>query len=371
MSRREEIILNKENFTPQYRHIYDELKSQIQSGEYQVGAQLPFERELCERYGVERITVRKALSLLVDERLIIKKPGLGSFVADAAKGRRAASNTILFLMNKNQNDIRSNNSAFNAQLFFPMEQACRENGYTLLYTGLAAGDDFQELVERFKIAGVFLVSTLPDAVFEQAEVIGIPTICINHVNERFMAIMPDNMSGVRTQVNYLLSLGHRDIAYIKGAPNAVNAAERLDSFKLALFTSGVAIRDEWMLCGGWTYNGGREATAKLLDSTPPSRRPTAIVAASDMMAIGCMDAIRNHGLRVPGDISVAGFDDIDMCKFCTPQLSTVRTDSQAMARVSMEHMLALIKGEKQPDLFTLRLPAGLVHRASVAPPSRR
>ena len=109
----------KSSFVPQYQVIYDNLKAKIQSGELAPGSQLPFERELCEAFSVQRITVRKALDMLVQDGLIYKRAGCGSFVnAPHRESEPAQQGTLLFVMSKSQNDIRSNSSAYNAQLFF-------------------------------------------------------------------------------------------------------------------------------------------------------------------------------------------------------------------------------------------------------------
>lgn len=335
------------------------------------GARLPFERELGEHYGVERITVRKSLSLLVEDGLIEKRAGLGSFVRQPVKDQeRTDSKTILFVMRKSQNDIRSNASAFNAQMFFPMEQACSEKGFTLLYTSLAAGDDIAEPIQRHSVAGVFLVSTMPGSVYQRVWDLGVPAVLINHLDPRFVSVMPDNLNGVRAAMEKLVALGHRRIAYINGVPEASNAVERFSGYRMAMYEHGLTMKQEWILAGEWTYDGGLAAMEKLLAGLAPGEYPTAVVAASDMMAIGCMDAIKRRGLGVPQDISVIGFDDIDMSRFCTPQLTTIRADSINMARVAYAHLTRAIRERAgETDRYTVRLPVTMIERQSVGAPS--
>lgn len=317
--------------------------------------------------GVERITVRKALEILVEEGLVEKKPGLGSFVRAARSGREGRGDTVLFVMGKNQNDIRSNSSAFNARLFFPMEQACRAAGYSLLYAGLEAGEDIADLIERPGIAGVFLVSTLPRSILDTVREKGIPAVLLNHRDDRFVSVLPDNASGAQMAVNALFARGHTRIGHVQGAAGSVNGDERMRAFRAALMENGLTFYPQWNVWGEWTYEGGKRAVAALLSSLPREEYPTALFAASDMMAIGAMDAIREAGLSVPDDISVIGFDDIDMCEFCSPRLTSVGLDPDGMARVSMAQLISRMEQEATAgDFYTIRLPVHMTARASTA-----
>ena len=174
------ITLAKSTFVPQYRIIYNNLKTQIQSGTYAPGSKLPFERELCEYYDVQRVTVRKALDMLVQDGLIIKQPGKGSFLRSnefKEDNALAQAGILMFVMNKSANDIRNNSSAYNAQLFFIMEQLCREKGYTLLYTGISSEMEIQRLQTQYPVAGMFLVSSVRDEITEQILRAHIPVLC--------------------------------------------------------------------------------------------------------------------------------------------------------------------------------------------------
>lgn len=363
--------MSKEKFIPRYQQIYLDLRQRIEDGTYPPGHQLPFERELCEQYAVQRITVRKSLELLAGDGLIEKQAGRGSFVKAAPEAMDAkASKAILFLMRKSQNDIQSNASAFNAQLFFPMERICSGRGFTLVYAGLDEADDCAALIRRHNAAGAFLVSTLPEGVYATVERMGIAALCINHCSNLFLSVLPDNAGGVRSAVEFLLHMGHARIGFIGGMVGATNAAERFDSYSLSLYRHGLTPNPAYLLNGAWTFDGGFAAMDALLDTLAPDEYPTAVLAASDMMAIGAMDAIKKHGLSVPEGISVIGFDDIDLCKFCAPQLTSVRTDPDAMAHVAFEHLQRLIaQGMREHDRYAVRLPAKLIKRQSVqAPP---
>ena len=232
----------KSSFVPQYQVIYDNLKAKIQSGELAPGSQLPFERELCEAFSVQRITVRKALDMLVQDGLIYKRAGCGSFVnAPHRESEPAQQGTLLFVMSKSQNDIRSNSSAYNAQLFFLMEQMCRQSGYTLLYAGVSSAREIDALAEQYPIAGAFLVSTLDAEIVERHLALGMPLLCLNHHEARILSVLPDNEAGIAQAVSRLAALGHRRIAFVGGAPQSCNATERLHGFVSAMRDCGLAV----------------------------------------------------------------------------------------------------------------------------------
>lgn len=362
-------------FVPRYRATYDDLRRKIEQGTYPPGQKLPNEQALCLAYGVERVTVRRALEMLVQDGWIEKRAGVGSFVTQKIPGPPAqavSGKTILFLMQHNQNDIRHNATAFNALLFFPTELRCKEAGYSLLYMSVQPGDDAAALIAQHAIAGVFLVSTLAEAVVEAVASTRVPTICLNTVDPRRISILPDNLHGSRVAVDALVRAGHRRIAFIGGMQHSVNANERHVGYREALAAHGIPYDASLVSVGNWTFDGGKTAMRAILERFPQAQRPTAVYAASDMMAIGAMETARDMGLHTPGDLSVIGFDNIDMCNFCTPALTSISIDSQQMAGVAVELMDLLIRrGQTAFDRYILRLPADYVERGSITPPGEQ
>ncbi|HML46730.1 MAG TPA: GntR family transcriptional regulator [Clostridia bacterium] len=362
--------MKNDRFTPKYKFIHEDLSRKIRAGDYGDGEKLPYERELCQDYGVERITVRHALNLLEEDGLIVKRPGVGSFVRREAAAPERQSKVILFAMHKNQNDIRHNVNAFNAMLFFLMEQACRECGHTLLYTSVQDTDERISALEGSGAAGILLISHHKEALLANIFSTNVPVVCINHLDPRTLSILPDNAGGVQAAVARLAEWGHRRIGFIAGTPMMVNAAERLDDFRHALWKNGLECDPDLFAPGDWTYDGGREAMRRLMGA---ERRPTAVFAASDMMAIGAIEAVRQAKLRVPEDISVIGFDNIDMGVYCTPALTTVGVDARQIAQIAVESILRFAKNPpREVDRYAIRVPATLIERASAghAPEAR-
>ena len=175
------------------------------------------------------------------------------------------------------------------------------------------------------------------------------------------AVVPDNTAGGARLVRHLLERGHRRIAYVAGPPNLSTTQDRLEGYLDALASSGVAPDPSLIAIGDFTREGGYQAAAGLLAAGVAF---TAVSAANDLAAVGVLACLRDRGLRVPADVSVAGFDDVPVARDVTPALTTVRVPMVEMGRRSMR--LALRDPNAPHEL--VRLHTELVERQSVAAP---
>src|SRR6201991_2656385 len=182
--------------------------------------------------------------------------------------------------------------------------------------------------------------------------------------ERTEVVQSDNVAGARAAVDHLHSLGHRRIATITGMLESRPGADRLRGYRAAVQAAGLGYRDEYVSYGDFYAESGREAAARLLALPEP---PTAIFAASDLMAIGAVRAAAEAGLKVPEDLSVVGFDDIQLAPHVNPPLTTLRQDKLGLGAAAGDALVARIAGD--PDRPALRtLPVDLVVRRSTAAP---
>ena len=147
----------------------------------------------------------------------------------------------------------------------------------------------------------------------------------------------DNVAGATAMIHHLLGLGHRRIAFIKGAEHNVDAEERLRGYRAALAEGGIDARPEWEVAGDFTESGGYQAATALLLQNP---RPTAIFAANDSMAIGALCALRDAGVEVPREIAVTGFDDIPIARYTTPALTSVHVPITELGERATERLVA-------------------------------
>ncbi|MFC8850884.1 MULTISPECIES: LacI family DNA-binding transcriptional regulator [unclassified Micromonospora] len=175
-----------------------------------------------------------------------------------------------------------------------------------------------------------------------------------------------NWAGSLEANQYLLGLGHRRIGFIAGPPQLMCSRARLDGYRAALDTVGVAVDDALIRPGNFYHESGYAAGTQLLALPDP---PTAIFASSDQMALGVYEAVRKRGLRVPDDVSVVGFDDLPEVRWCSPPLTTVRQPLAEMGMLAARTVLRLARGERI-ESPRVELATELVVRDSVAPPSR-
>ncbi len=171
----------------------------------------------------------------------------------------------------------------------------------------------------------------------------IPVVTIDHMYSNRIAILSDNVRGMSDLVSYVYRKGHRKIAYIHGMESSVTQA-RLASFYKTLQDLNVTIPDEYVVTSPYRdTDSACEATNKLLDLKDP---PTCILYPDDFAAFGGINAIRQRGLRIPEDISVAGYDGIEIAKRISPRLTTLVQDTNEIGRLAASKLIDLINNPK-------------------------
>lgn len=184
-------------------------------------------------------------------------------------------------------------------------------------------------------------------------------ICGRYSSVNTDVVVPDNRAGAELLTAYLLDRGHRRIVELMGPSHFSTTDERSTGHRQALHDAGVERDPALAISGGFTRDGGYEATRGLIAS---GAKFTAIYAANDLMAVGALTALREARLDVPNDVSLVGFDDIPTVRDVTPALTTVSVPMREMGRRSMQ--IALGAGGRQPRVQVL--PVELVERESVA-----
>ncbi len=151
----------------------------------------------------------------------------------------------------------------------------------------------------------------------------------------------DNQSGAYAAVHHLIALGHRRIAHIQGPMRHLCSCERYRGYCQAMADAHLLV-DPLLVQEGDFETAGGQAAANVFFALPPERRPTAIFAASDQMAYGVFSAAKAHGLHIPGDVALVGFDDISSSAFVQPALTTVRQPFHKMGQLGMKLLLSML-----------------------------
>lgn len=162
-------------------------------------------------------------------------------------------------------------------------------------------------------------------------------------NEPWKRVTTDYLPGISDMTRHLVSFGHRNVGFISGPKSNISSRKRHETFVRALASYGLELPEEMIVEGAFTYDSGVSA-AKILLSR--EQRPTAIFAANDEMAFGVMNVANEMGLKIPGDLSVVGFDGTPFSIFVIPSLSTIIRQSGEMSRLGTMKLLALINEGK-------------------------
>jgi LacI family transcriptional regulator len=255
---------------------------------------------------------------------------------------------------------------FFSEIIRGIDLAARKRGLHLLLSGVHgssadAADAIRAL--RGRVDGLLIMSPHADSAFLAANLTDdTPTVLMNTrvLGNSHPAFVVDNRAGARTVVEHLAARGRRRIAFVAGPRDNFDAAERLVGYREGLahaLPDAVAL----ILDGDFSEEGGYRAGQQLLKLPV---RPDAVFAANDTMAIGCLFALTEAGLRVPDDVALAGFDDIPIARFVSPPLTTVRVSIAELGSRALDRLAAAIDSPGREKVSTEILGAELVVRAS-------
>lgn len=177
-------------------------------------------------------------------------------------------------------------------------------------------------------------------------------------------VVMDDYAGGYQATSYLVALGHRRIAFISGPAELASVQERRRGYEDALRKGGLDPDQQLSLAGHFTEQFGMSALTRLLAAP---QTPTGAFVASDYIALGMLSAAETHGVRVPGDLSVVGFDDIRFSQYVRPRLTTIRSPVERLAQVGVELLFERLAA-RDTAARTEVLPVELIVRESAAPP---
>ncbi|GMA58450.1 hypothetical protein GCM10025858_29530 [Alicyclobacillus sacchari] len=172
-------------------------------------------------------------------------------------------------------------------------------------------------------------------------------------------MMTDNVNGVRYAIRHLANTGRQHIGFINGYSQAAVSIERLRGFETAMRGCGMPYSRDSILHADFTIEGGAKALAELLERCPET---DAVFFASDLMAIGGIQHCKACGIRIPDDLAIIGFDNIELGKFVTPALTTVAQPRYAMGADAADMLVRMLQDDEQPS--GILLPPELVVRES-------
>jgi DNA-binding LacI/PurR family transcriptional regulator len=266
--------------------------------------------------------------------------------------------------------LRGDHSPWSDEVISGAVMAATEAGHSVVVTPMKSAGDFDRWLALATVRGThgaLSVLHLPGgAELQRLAAAGIPVVVIDPPEEpgpEVMSVGTTNWQGGLTAARHLLDLGHRRIAAICGPAGIWSSRARLGGYRAAMLEAGVPVDETLIRHDSFSVTGGRRQADHLLGLAD---RPTGIVAGSDAQAFGVLQALNQHGLRAPGDVSVIGFDDVPVASWAAPPLTTIRQPLATMAATAFR-MLRAETEEQQP--YHVELATTLVVRESTAPPA--
>ena len=332
--------------------------------------------DVAEAAGVARVTVSRVLNneqnVRPETREKVRRAvqALGYSVNPQARALASGINRTILLIHSHDPD-REPNSYYHSGLELGALRACSSLGYDLITRAVDPANAnrarlLSSFIERERPAGIVLPPPLSDDVqlLEDVKSAGVRVVAVSpgeHARSVVAGAGIDETAGGRAMGEYLLSLGHRRIGFVKGPADHLAAALRYDGFVDAPRRFGIE-EEPWSASGDFTFKSGVEAAERLLQQTG---QVTALACANDDMAAGAMLAIHRAHLDIPGDISVMGFDDTPMSDIIWPPLTTIRQPIKDIAE-RVVHILVDSGLDEVAPYETL--PHELIVRESTAPP---
>ena len=254
---------------------------------------------------------------------------------------------------------------FFAEIIRGIEKIAKRNGYSLLLGDTQNVPEneqrYGDMVSTRQVDGMLtLIQRVPD--IRREGQLPVVNACEPVDDPNISSVLIDNVASFREGVSYLTALGHKHIAFVSGPSKSCKA--RRQGFDEAIEAAGLTVPSEHYQSGDFSIEAGRRAANLILSFGHPL---TAFACVSDQLAIGVIQALKDHGLSVPGDVSVLGFDDIAFARYTDPPLSTV---AQPKEEIGSEAMIMLLQHIENPTLPARKviLPTQLIIRGTTAPP---
>ncbi len=261
---------------------------------------------------------------------------------------------------------------FIAEVVSGIEEVANDHGYSVFLANCNADPEREvKVVHSFherRVDGILVTASRVGALYMPLlSEMKVPIVLINnqHPGEFVHSVMIDNVTASREATQHLIRLGHRRIAYIGDQFGFQSDSERFSGYRQALEAADLPFLPELVAHGDGKPEGGMRAMEKLLALAEP---PTAVFCYNDLSALGALRVIQWHGLNVPLDISIVGFDDLFIASYTNPPLTTIRQPKQQMGRMAMEILLKLFSGLNSTT--NIKVSGELIIRGSTAPAKR-
>jgi DNA-binding LacI/PurR family transcriptional regulator len=351
---------------PKYLQLVQKITRQIEQGTLQVGQPLPSYLELKTRYQVSQSTVDKAYAILETEGLITRKVGSGIYVSEPPV------TGFVGLVDASHDFNR--NFQYYAQLVSGMREQAKEMGTCVIMIDDPSTFDRWNELDGLVLCEAGHYGFLEEGVGQIRQILPHSLPCVNTIfeMEKISNVVADDVNGMQLLVKHLANLGHQRIGYLGRMHQEPMAhhplvVQRFQAYRNALKNHRLSYQDELVFSPPLEfyrdyYSYGYEGMKHWFQNGWESLECTALLAHNDLTAMGMIDALKEAGLDVPGDISVTGFDDAEFFRLASYELTTVHVPLREIGR---EAMKVLLEKSSQPAR-TITLPVRLVEGRTTA-----
>lgn len=337
--------------TPLYIQIIQDIKTKISEGELEVGKQLNSHKELAEKYNVSLITIKSALSTLIDEGFLYSRVGKGTFVAKRIKTDNLTRHDSIGLV------LQDLKNPFFSLIAHMVEEKAYSKGYNILLSNSSSQVKKEEAqITHFKNLGVkgIIIATLskePHApkIIRDLNDEGFPFVMVSYVADKdIWHVGADHESGAFMGTNHLIELGYEKIGYINSPENNSLGDIRFKGYKKALLDSNISFDADLVLqLTQAESSDGYQAGYQLGDTFHNMKnKPEAFFVYNDLAALGLIKRVQELGYKVPDDLAIVGFDDIDQAKYAKVPLTTIHQPIEKIGAAAIDKLLQIIEGNE-------------------------
>ena len=338
-------MITKESPLPKYYRLKQIMKGEIKKGTFPLDSRFPSEREWMSQHEVSRATVRQAMEELEREGILLREQGKGTFVKEPPTKLKR----FKILIPK----IALHKHSFFFDVIKGCEAATNGQAELSIQTHEMNNEALSSAIRGSESDG-FLIMAPPNT--EDLSILkGIktPLILIGGYspNPDFHAVYSDSYQGSFRLTEYLIKKGHKKIALLGGAHSKTFLAiDFLKGYRDALTAHGISFEAQWRRECSWTKKEGCKLTKELLKL---KELPTAIFAGDDTIAVGVIKTLKERGIRIPQEMAVVGFNDLDLATVVEPHLTTMRVPQFEMGEAAYAILCKLVRKEKLTQKHTI------------------
>jgi len=361
------MLIEFEEAIPMYYQIKKHLKSLIASGAIKAGDKLPSEESLAREWNLNRLTVNKAINHLVEEGILYRNRGQGTFVTPyKLKSTRTLAVVLCHIDNP-----------FYSKIVKGIEEKASEEKYHLILCNTMGDEErettyIKQLIDDEKVDGFLFCprnKNLTSPLFKTLRDKNIPVVVFPQVGNKKKChsinyVVTDNRQGAYDAVKYLAGLGHKEIGFVTSCNRTDRAVmDRWNGYKKAMAENGKKVSEDYVIeTPGIEIEDAWNAAEEKIDAI---RKFTAVFCIGDLLAIGLLKRLLRNGVRIPDDFSIVGFDNIDMAGYPDIQLTTVEQPTYLLGQKITEILIKTIEGKSKKPVHAV-LPTKLVIRKTTA-----